>query len=85
MTWTVIVARLARKQLLTLPPRDQDKVAAAVRAIAENPLSGDVVKLEGEKNAWRRRVGSYRIFFNVDGRDRRVSIDAIVRRTSTTY
>ena len=50
MTWTVIVARAARKQLARFPVRDQDKIAAAIRAMAEDPFSGDIIKLEGGNN-----------------------------------
>ncbi len=48
-----------------------------------HPYSGDVVKLKGLAVTFRRRVGSYRIFFDVDGQ--RVNVLAIERRTSTTY
>jgi hypothetical protein len=34
--------------------------------MAADPFSGDVIKLEGGANRWRRRVGNYRIFFAVD-------------------
>jgi len=53
--------------------------------MADDPFAGDVLKLEGEGNLWRRRVGSYRIFFVVDAATRTVAISAISRRTSKTY
>jgi mRNA-degrading endonuclease RelE of RelBE toxin-antitoxin system len=53
--------------------------------MADDPFAGDVLKLEGEGKGWRRRVGSYRIFFSVDASIRTVFITAIVRRTSKTY
>jgi mRNA-degrading endonuclease RelE of RelBE toxin-antitoxin system len=53
--------------------------------MAGDPFSGDFIKLEGRNNRWRRRVGSYRVFFRVDIADRTVDVLAIVRRTSTTY
>jgi mRNA-degrading endonuclease RelE of RelBE toxin-antitoxin system len=34
--------------------------------LAEDPFSGDIIKLEGAENRWRRRVGSYRVFFIID-------------------
>jgi len=51
--------------------------------MAGDPLSGDVLKLEGQKNKWRCRVGSYRIFFTIDANTKMVAVSAIVRRTST--
>jgi mRNA-degrading endonuclease RelE of RelBE toxin-antitoxin system len=53
--------------------------------MAVDPFSGDVLKLEGEGNRWRRRVGNYRIFFSVDMTARTVDVTGIVRRASTTY
>lgn len=85
MTWTVIVAKAARKQLLRFPAKDQTKIAAALWAMAADPLSGDIIKLEGKTNRWRRRVGNYRVFFSADTAKKTVDISAIERRTSTTY
>jgi mRNA-degrading endonuclease RelE of RelBE toxin-antitoxin system len=53
--------------------------------MADDPFAGDVLKLEGEKDRWRRRVGNYRIFFSVDKSTLTIAVSAIVRRTSTTY
>lgn len=53
--------------------------------MAADPFFGDILKLEGADNLWRRRVGSYRIFLAVDPTARSVAITAIVRRTSKTY
>jgi mRNA-degrading endonuclease RelE of RelBE toxin-antitoxin system len=53
--------------------------------MAGAPFFGDVLKLEGEEGRWRRRVGSYRIFFKAHSGSRTVWVSAITRRTSTTY
>jgi mRNA-degrading endonuclease RelE of RelBE toxin-antitoxin system len=53
--------------------------------MAVDPFAGDVLKLEGDGNLWRRRVGSYRIFFAVNRATRTIHIAAITRRTSATY
>ena len=85
MTWTVVVAKAAQKRLARFPAKDQDKLAAALIAMEGDPFSGDVIKIEGESDRWRRRVGSYRLFYSVNRVARTVSVNAIVRRTSTTY
>ena len=85
MTWTIVVAKAAQKQLRRIPARDRDKIAAAIRAMPADPFQGDIVKLEGEDDRYRRRVGSFRIFLRADQTNRTVAISAIVRRTSTTY
>ena len=85
MAWTLIVAKPAQKQAARFPAKDQNRIAAAIRSMAGDPFAGDVLKLEGEGNRWRRRVGSYRIFFAVDPPSNTVAVSAILRRTSSTY
>jgi mRNA-degrading endonuclease RelE of RelBE toxin-antitoxin system len=53
--------------------------------MATDPLSGDVRPLSHERSAYRRRVGDWRIFFDVHNDVVAVSVVAIERRTSTTY
>ena len=53
--------------------------------MAENPFTGDVARLEHQPTAFRRRVGDWRIFFDVVPELRLVEVTDIVRRTSTTY
>jgi len=49
-----------------------------------DPLSGDVVKLAGTE-AFRRRIGNYRIIFDVDFKAQSVRIFDVLRRSTTTY
>ena len=51
----------------------------------EYPLQGDVRKLHGGLEGFRRRVGDWRIFFDGNPTERQVVITGIERRTSTTY
>ena len=85
MRWTVTVARPAQKAVAKFPAKDQERIRVAVAAMANDPFMGDVLKLEGGGSRYRRRIGSYRIFFTVDTEAARVDVSAIVRRTSTTY
>jgi mRNA-degrading endonuclease RelE of RelBE toxin-antitoxin system len=50
----------------------------------QNPFQGDIRKLQGLAG-FRRRVGNWRILFEVVLEQRHVVIAAIERRTSTTY
>ena len=85
MAWNIVVARAAQKQLAGFPARDREKIGAALRSLEAGPFSGDIIKLEGADNRWRRRVGNYRIFFSIDTAARTVAVSAIARRSSTTY
>jgi len=48
-----------------------------------NPKSGDVLPLTGERAAFRRRVGHWRLFFDLNPERSLVDVVAIERRTST--
>jgi mRNA interferase RelE/StbE len=85
MNWNLLVTGPAQKQLRRIPERDRERVKAALLAIEDEPFSGDLVRLRAQPAAWRRRVGSYRILFDVDYEKRHVVVTAIVRRTSATY
>jgi mRNA-degrading endonuclease RelE of RelBE toxin-antitoxin system len=51
----------------------------------QDPFSGDVIPLTNERSAFRRRVGDWRIFFDVYRERTLVEVTDIERRSSTTY
>jgi mRNA-degrading endonuclease RelE of RelBE toxin-antitoxin system len=53
--------------------------------MASDAFGGDVRPLTDQPTAYRRRVGDWRIFFDVHTDRRVVEIVHVVRRTSTTY
>jgi mRNA interferase RelE/StbE len=67
--YRVEVARRAVKALAGLPRREQQRVRAAIDLLADNPRPPGCTKLTGEDDAYRARVGVYRILYEVlDGR-----------------
>lgn len=50
-----------------------------------DPFDGDIVKLGGEEDMWRRRVGAYRVLFKVLSEEKVVFVREVARRTSSTY
>jgi len=42
------------------------RIVAAIEQMASNPFAGDIRALAGEPDAYRRRVGDWRILFTVD-------------------
>jgi mRNA interferase RelE/StbE len=83
--WLVVLAGPARKSLKRIPPDDRARIRFAIDAMEENPLLGDVRKLKGGQEGFRRRVGDWRIFFDIYPEEQRVVVTGIERRTSTTY
>ena len=85
MTWRLKIAKLAEKELERPPVKDQGYITAALAQMQANPFSGDIVRLKNQPATFRRRVGNYRIFFDVHTDTGLVDVVAIKRRTSTTY
>jgi mRNA-degrading endonuclease RelE of RelBE toxin-antitoxin system len=85
MNWQLQIADRARKALARLPGDDRDRVMTALDAMQSDPFGGDIVRLKAQRTAWRRRVGAFRIFFDIDPERRIVDVVDIARRTSTTY
>ena len=85
MTWELVLAGPAARALERMPAADRRRVMAAIDAMAQDPFSGDIVRLTAQPVAWRRRIGNWRILFDIEVKSRRVFVHAVVRRTSTTY
>ena len=66
MTYRVVYTRAARKALDDLDASPARRIAAAVEALATNPHPPKSLKLTGEDNAWRIRVGDYRIVYSIE-------------------
>jgi len=83
MNWTLVVANPARKDLGKIPDRDRQRILRALDALQADPFSGDIKRLEAP--AWRRRSGSYRIFYDLMLDEHLIVVTAIKRRSTTTY
>ena len=56
---------------------EYDFILSSGADMQENPFAGD--------DEYRRRVGSYRIFFDLHRNQRIIFVSRVERRTSTTY
>ncbi|MDP3772502.1 MAG: hypothetical protein Q8Q94_04000 [bacterium] len=68
-----------------VPRSDFERINRVIDEMAQNPFAGDLQKLGGKEAEWRRRVGAYRIIFNLSTAERSIFITDIRRRTSNTY
>jgi mRNA-degrading endonuclease RelE of RelBE toxin-antitoxin system len=84
MEWTVVLAGPARKSLKRIPASDKTRILTALAEIQQDPFQGDIRKLQGLPG-FRRRVGNWRILFEVLLERGQVVVAAIERRTSTKY
>lgn len=85
MSWVVLIDNTAKKQLARISENDAAKIIIAIKEFSINPYTGDIEKLKGEKDTWRRRVGSHRILYEIYQQRRLIYVFDVRRRTSTTY
>jgi mRNA interferase RelE/StbE len=82
--YTITFARSARKELEHLPADIADRILRKIEALAANPRSPGVIKLQGSRNLWRLRVGDYRVVYSIDDFSRTIDV-AIVRHRRDVY
>lgn len=85
MSWALIIDDYARKYLKRIPKGDAKRIFDVLEESATNPYAGDIQKMEGEENSWRRRVGSYRVKYEIHVKERAIYVFDVERRTSSTY
>ena len=64
--WSVQLTDSAVRELRALERQNQLRIAAAIELLRENPFPPRAVKLTG-RDAYRVRVGDYRIIYSADG------------------
>ena len=73
------------KEFAKLPRKDGERILSVVGALPLDPYAGDIEKMQGEGNVWRRRIGAYRIFYEIISQDKVVYVFRVERRASKTY
>ena len=85
MAWNVHLPERVDKRIRKFPRRDNIRIVEILRSFEVDPWRGDIVKIKGHDNLWRKRVGDYRIFYSVKAEVKIVEIKEIERRGSKTY
>lgn len=83
--WLLQVDPQVHKDIKNFPRQDTRRILNAVEMLPINPYAGDIQKMTGEENVWRRRIGNYRIFYEIITRDKILHVFRVERRTSKTY
>lgn len=63
--YTVSFTRAALKELNKLDKPLRHRILAAVTLLEENPRPDGVKKLARDDNAWRIRIGDYRVLYEI--------------------
>ena len=85
MNWNVKLANRTSKEMKKIPKKDAERLLFILEEISENPYRGDIEKIKGEENTWRRRIGSYRIIYEIFTTQKLIWVFSIKRRTTDTY
>jgi mRNA interferase RelE/StbE len=64
MIYTVFIRKSAQKSIARLVPSFQDRIFHAIQELASNPRPVGVKKLAG-REAWRIRIGDYRVIYEI--------------------
>lgn len=83
--WHVAVDKQVGRTMSRFPKPDIKRLEEAIISFVQDPYQGDIEKIGGEENRWRRRVGSYRIFYRIYQELRTVLVAKVERRGSHTY
>ncbi len=82
--WDLKIDPSVLKALKKFPKNDSEYIWKSMNILHINPYSGDIKKLKGE-NSWRKRIGAYRIFYEIQTKSKLVLVFHLERRTSNTY
>ena len=85
MSWKFLIHPKTERQLKRFPKKDVKRIKASFYQLEIDPFAGDIEKMEDQENVWRKRVGSYRISYELFAKKQIVFIFRVERRTTTTY
>ncbi|MBA3966988.1 MAG: type II toxin-antitoxin system RelE/ParE family toxin [Nitrospirales bacterium] len=79
MTYETFIERSAQRSLSKIPQSDQDRIIDAINKLQSNPRPFGVQKLSG-REAWRIRVGDYRIIYEINDEARSILVVTLGHR-----
>ena len=83
--WDLHIDPDVLKALKRISRREAEGLLVVIRLLPSDPYFGDIKKMRGEEDAWRRLVGAYRVFYKIKVAERKLLVFRIERRTSHTY
>ena len=83
--WVLQIDDSVYKSLRKIPHAYAARLLEVIRDLPEDPFRGDIKKMKGEQNVWRRRIGAYRIRYELIAEEKVIHIFLVERRTSSNY
>ena len=85
VNWDLQIDGGVFKSFKKLSQRDAEEILAVIKLLPVDPYFGDVQKMKGQENTWRRRVGAYRVFYKIKVLEKALLVFRVERRNSKTY
>lgn len=79
MTYETLIERSAQRLLSKITQPHQDHIIEAINTLRSNPRPVGVQKLSG-REAWRIRVGDYRVIYEINDEASRVLVVTLGHR-----
>ena len=79
MKFQIILPKSVQKELNRLPDEIVNRILARLTAMETNPRPPDVKKLKG-RDAWRIRVGDYRVIYEIHDRALQIIVITVGHR-----
>ena len=83
--WVLQVDNLVYKFLKRIPQIDSERLLRAILESPSNPFQGDIQKMKGESNIWRRRVDAFRFRYELFNSQKIIHVFLAERRSSKNY
>ncbi len=83
--WVLQVDGLVYKFLSKIPRQDGERLLRAIQELPIDPFRGDIQKMKGEINVWRRRLGVFRFRYELINSEKVIHIFLAERRSSKSY
>jgi mRNA-degrading endonuclease RelE of RelBE toxin-antitoxin system len=85
MKWGLALTSPAKRQLRRLSQPERSAINEVFSLMRDNPFQGDIRFLRGANGTLRRRVGDFRVFYELHYDDKVIVVTAVKRRGSNTY
>ncbi len=79
MKFQVVLPKSVLKELNRLPDEIANRIVLRLSGLETNPRPTDVKKLKG-REAWRIRVGDYRVIYEIHDRDLQIIVITVGHR-----
>lgn len=83
--YNVLFSKRAVKALKKIPQNYQIKIKDVISRLSIDPFRIDLEKMHTSDATHRLRVGTYRLFLQVDTSTKEIIVSTIKRRTTQTY